>query len=96
MLAVFLLACSGVFAQNQIHQVRGSVSDSLNQSVPGATISILRTIDSSLVSSVSSDAEGVFMLEYSQDPPLLLKISHSGFQSNFISISSNEPVINAG
>ena len=96
MLAVFLLACSGVFAQNQIHQVRGSITDSLNQSVPGATISILRAIDSSLVSSVSSDAEGIFMLEYSQDPPLLLKISHSGFQSNFINISTNEPVIDAG
>ncbi|HSB93906.1 MAG TPA: outer membrane beta-barrel protein [Flavitalea sp.] len=96
MLAALLLFCSGAFAQNQIHQLKGSVSDSLGQSVPGATISILRFADSSMIASVSSDREGNFMLEYSQEPPLVLRITHSGFQPNVIYISSNDAFIDAG
>src|SRR6478752_4752187 len=93
---LLLLLSNGLFAQIQLHQVKGSITDSLNQSVPGATVAILSLKDSAIITSVSSNKDGSFILEFSQSPPLILKISHSSFQPNFISIQTSEPIIDAG
>jgi len=77
LLVLLLVLNTELFAQNQLHQVKGSIMDSVNQSVPGATIALLNPKDSAIISSVSSNKDGSFILEFSQEPPLILKISHS-------------------
>lgn len=82
LLILSLFFCSITFAQNTIS---GSVTDSNNQPIPGATVKVAG--DSS--SGVATDFDGSFALKTSQKPPFTIEVTSVGYESKKVSITSN-------
>jgi outer membrane receptor protein involved in Fe transport len=85
-LLIMLLCCGLSFSQTTIS---GSVTDSKQESIPGANITI--TGDSA---GVSTDFDGTFKLTTSVKLPFIIKISAVGFETKTITVTSASQKIN--
>ena len=80
LLILSLFFCGISFAQNTI---TGSVTDSKNESIPGANIIVVGD-----QSGASADFDGSFTLKTDVKPPFTIKVSAVGYQSKTINVTS--------
>ncbi|WP_310557653.1 TonB-dependent receptor domain-containing protein [Flavobacterium sp.] len=81
LLVLSLFFCGISFAQNTI---TGSVTESNNQPIPGASIKVVGTKAGTV-----SDADGKFTLTSSVNPPFTIEVTSLGHQTKKVSITSN-------
>lgn len=85
----FLLVMLGAWMQGQT-VVTGTVTDATaNQPIPGANVLVVGQTQGT-----STDFDGKFRLEVSQNPPFQISISILGFETQTISITQNNQVVN--
>lgn len=82
-LLILLLPTAAVFAQMG-KTISGTVKDTRNETIPGATIRLLKVADSTMVTGEVSDAKGNFRFSNLQDNTYLLAITAMG-QKDFTS-----------
>lgn len=81
LLVLSLFFCGISFAQNTI---TGSVTESNNQPIPGASIKVVGAKAGTV-----SDADGKFTLTTSVNPPFTVEVTSLGHQAKKVSITSN-------
>jgi outer membrane receptor protein involved in Fe transport len=82
LLVLSLFFCGISFAQNSI---TGTVTDSNNQPIPGATVKVAG--DSS--SGVATDFDGTFVLKSPQKTPFKIEVTSVGFESKTVNVTSS-------
>jgi len=72
--------------------VKGHVIDTLNETVPAATVMLLNSSDSTLVNYTTTNSSGDFVFKSVKNTGYILKISHVSFMpiQKMVPISSNE------
>lgn len=96
---MFVCAINLLFAQKNGIVVSGIVLDKETQEpVMAATVQLLNPKDSSMVEGIASDFDGKFKLPSVSAGNYLLKISFTGYVSQFknISLTATEPRVNIG
>ena len=83
LLFLSLFFCSVTFAQNTIS---GVVTDSNNQPVLGANVTIVGSSGSTI-----TNLDGAFTLQTSKKPPFTINVTCIGFSSQVVSVSSTNP-----
>lgn len=78
-LALFFSFNSIAFAQNATVQVRGSVTDSAQEPLTGATVVVLNPLDSALIAFAITDTKGQFLLNRVPAQPSVLQITYIGY-----------------
>nr|WP_315223545.1 carboxypeptidase-like regulatory domain-containing protein [uncultured Flavobacterium sp.] len=86
LLIMSLFFCGFSFAQTTI---TGSVTDSNNQSIPGANVNVVGS-----TSGASTDFDGTFVLKTTSKPPFAIKVSAVGFESKIINVTSADQKVN--
>jgi outer membrane receptor protein involved in Fe transport len=81
----FLLIGIGSIAQTT---VRGTVKDTNGEPVPGANLLVIGTF-----TGTQSDFDGNFILETSETPPFVIKISSIGFAEVIVQVASNNQTL---
>ena len=81
LLFLSLFFCGITFAQNTIS---GVVTDSDNQPIPGANITIVGETASTV-----TGLDGGFILKSSKKPPYTINVTSVGYLSQRVSVSSN-------
>lgn len=92
------IALSG-FSQGKNYAIKGRVSNTAEQAVEAATVSLLKIKDSSVVKNEVSGADGSFSIAVKEAGDYLVQITASGFQtyrSQIVTINDQQPVYNAG
>jgi hypothetical protein len=93
---LFLLAAGFFFASVQLHAqashiIKGIIRDDKNEELPGATVSLLKSKDSSLIKASFTDAVGAFEIEAPLKDTVLLSYTSVGFETKYSApIFSNE------
>lgn len=90
-LFLLLLALSVLRTQAQSLSIKGRVTDTSQEAIIAANVS-LWTIDSTLVTGVTSDAQGKFTLHKIKAGDYRLSISFIGLQSENILLKLNERI----
>lgn len=80
MLLACLIACGISFAQ-KLHQIKGKLIDEKADAVPFAVVKVLNYPDTSLVKVVSSDVNGLFIIDEVKTGNYQLSISIVGFKN---------------
>ena len=97
LILILALAFNGILAQAQT-AVKGKIIDTNSRSVVAATISLLNTIDSSLVKTVATDAGGNFLIENKNGGNFFISVTAVGYQkafsNNFVVFENNIAVLN--
>ena len=78
----FLIASLQLHAQTN-HTIKGVVRDNNNEDLPGATVSLLKSGDSSLVKATFTDANGLYEIETNKKDTFLISYSNVGFETYF-------------
>jgi hypothetical protein len=96
---IFLLfACAGLWAQGSTAQISGTVKDSTGLAVPGAEVKATQTATGA-VRTVTSGAEGAYVLPNLPIGPYMLEITKEGFtkyvQSGIVLQVAANPTIDA-
>jgi len=79
------------FSQSNRLTIKGHVTDTLNESLIGATIMLLDTKDSSLLSYARTDLNGDFVVKGVKKQAYLMKITYVGYIPYLFNISSDAP-----
>ena len=88
-----LIAVQG-FSQKNGYRISGKVISSSKQNVESATVTLLKTIDSVIIKSVVSDANGLFILEKLTPGYYLVSVSASGHTTAYsrpITLNESQP-----
>jgi hypothetical protein len=92
------IACAAVWAQGSTSQINGTVRDSSGLAVPGATVKVTQTATGG-VRTVTSSADGAFVLLNLPIGPYLLEVTKDGFskyaQSGIVLQVDSNPTIDA-
>jgi len=78
----FLSLTSTIYSQN--FQITGQVNDTANSSLPGAGVTLLNPLDSSIVDGTLTDINGNFTLNNVTAGKIILKISFLGFRDKYL------------
>jgi len=89
----FFFLCS-IIGWSQTFSVSGFVKDTVNEPVAFANILVLQSQDSTVVTGVSSDENGKFIIENLKSETYLLKTSFIGYKDNFKTINVSDEVEN--
>jgi iron complex outermembrane receptor protein len=93
LIPALIFANAQLNAQTTSNSIKGKVFDNTNTELPGATVSLLRAKDSSLIKATITDVAGTYeMLSGSKDS-LLLSISSIGLETKYTSgfmLANNE------
>ncbi len=82
------------FAQAQNLSISGEIIEKENNPAAFATVTVLKPLDSSIVSGTASDIDGKFRLENLAPNKYILKIKYIGFEDYFTRVElSNAPVV---
>src|SRR5690606_1847030 len=93
-LFILLILCAENRLSAQPFIIRGSVTDTLNESrLHYASVTLIRAADSMLESFTRTSEDGAFILEASQPEQYILMVSFPGFADyvDLISIKKEEP-----
>jgi hypothetical protein len=93
---VLLLFTLPLSAQVIPKTIRGVVKDSQNETVPGASVSLLRTSDSTLVVGEITNGNGKFELKNLTDNTYYLRVTSVGnnnYESGKLTIDDQHPII---
>lgn len=90
-LLFFAVIFSATVGFSQEYSVSGSVRDAHNRPVIFANVILMKVQDSSLVSGVSTDDKGFFMLDKLVSDTYLIKLSYMGFTDFYQSVLINKP-----
>jgi iron complex outermembrane recepter protein len=80
----FCLVTALAFAQSKIGKISGTVTDSLNKGLDGATVSLLRSKDGRLVKVAVSDKDGFFEYEKIPEGDYVISVTSTGFRKKNI------------
>lgn len=82
LLPILLLCFTGSYAQNQKPSritIKGTLQDTLHEAIPYATVMLLNTADSALVSFTTTNDNGEFTLNNIKNNTYIFKVSHVSF-----------------
>src|ERR1700748_2458933 len=85
LISVFLMAIMQLNDQAG-HIIKGSLHDNKNEELPGATVSLLKQKDSTLVKVTFTDASGLYEIETDLSDTFLLSYSNMGFETRFSTV----------
>jgi len=92
------IACAAMWAQGSTSQINGTVRDSAGLAVPGAAVKVTQTATGA-VRTVSSGADGAFVLPNLPIGPYVLEVAKDGFskyvQSGIVLQVDTNPTIDA-
>lgn len=96
---LLLLLCSLQYTYAQPYQIKGYVSDTLNDNrLQYASVSLLRAADSILETFTRSSADGQFILKPSKEGSYLLMVTFPGFADyvDVVSVTGSKPAQDMG
>src|SRR5712691_4773624 len=97
-IVICLFACAAVWAQGSTSRINGTVRDSSGLAVPGATVKVTQTATGG-VRTVTSGADGAFVLPNLPIGPYVLEVAKEGFskyvQSGIVLQVDSNPTIDA-
>lgn len=90
-----LVGSSILTASAQSSIISGKITDSDNNALIGASITLLKPNDSILIKGTTSDIDGKFELTADSPSSFLLKFSYVGYEDIFLSkqVSNNQPLV---
>lgn len=90
-LLFFMLATLPAISQK--HVISGVIQDGSDDTgVPMATVALLQSNDSTLVTGTTSDLDGHFEMNGIEDNEYILKIQYLGYQTEFLDINLNQDI----
>jgi hypothetical protein len=86
LITIALIIFSGIAAQAQSYTIKGQVFDPENQSLPNATVLLLKETDSTMVNYALSNQRGEFEIRNVARANYILRITYIGYASSFSEI----------
>ncbi len=80
-----LLGCFNLSAQEE-GQLKGSLYDQKEESIPFATVAIIKLPDSTIVTGTTTDMDGIFEMDAPVKGDYLLRFSAMGYKSTFTDV----------
>lgn len=94
-LLLFLVSCTTTVAQTELV---GKVADSTGVSLPGASITLIKSLDSTTVANALTDTQGTFKILNIAPGTYILRASYVGFErpDKAITVSANDQYLDYG